>query len=83
MTKKGLAQTNNVGWFQPKLSKLGVISGFVGFTQFNPPKPEVSFSGYSPKIARRHNWYFVTKIVLTYCEKKMVFSDRKKLEIRG
>ena len=24
-----------------------------------------------------HNWYFVTKIVLTYCEKKNVlFSDR-------
>ena len=64
-------------------SKLGVISGFVGFTQFNPPKPDVSFSGYSPKIARRHNWYFVTKIVLTYCEKKIVFSYRKKLEIRG
>ena len=26
------------------------------------------------------NWYFVTKIVLTYCEKKNS-SDREKLEI--
>ena len=25
------------------------------------------------------NWYYVTKIVLTYCEKKKCFSDREKL----
>ena len=55
MTKKGLAQPNNVAWFQPDLSKLGIISGFFGFTEFNPPKPEISASGYSPKITRRHN----------------------------
>jgi hypothetical protein len=55
MTKKGLAQPNNVSWFQPELSKLGIISGFLGFTEFNPPKPEVSASGYSSKIARRHS----------------------------
>ena len=55
MTKKGLAQPNNVDWFQPELSKLGIISGFVGFTEFNPPTTEVSASSYSPKIARRHN----------------------------
>ena len=55
MTKKDSAQPNNVGWFQPELSKLGIISGFAGFSEFNPPKPEVSASGYSPTIARRHN----------------------------
>ena len=27
---------------------------------------------------KNENWYFVTKIVLTYCEKKL-FSDREKL----
>ena len=28
-------------------------------------------------------WYFVTKIVLTYCEKKMFYCSRKTFEIRG
>ena len=28
-------------------------------------------------------WYFVTKIVLTYCEKKMFYLSRKPFEIRG
>ena len=53
MTKKGLAQPDNVGWFQPELSKFGILSGFVGFTEFNLPKPGVSASGYSPKSARK------------------------------
>ena len=26
-----------------------------------------------------HEWYFVTKIVLTYCEKKKCSSDREQL----
>ena len=60
MTKNGLAHPNNVKWFHPN-SKLGFISGFVGFTQFNPPKPEVLVSGYSPKIARRNNILHVQK----------------------
>ena len=29
------------------------------------------------------NWYFVTKIVLTYCEKKLFQWSRKTFEIRG
>ena len=29
-------------------------------------------------FSSNHNWYFVTKIVLTYCEKKLFF-DREKL----
>ena len=28
-------------------------------------------------------WYFVSKIVLTYCEKKIFISLRKTFEIRG
>ena len=30
-----------------------------------------------------NNWYFVTKIVLTYCEKKLFYWSRKTFEIRG
>ena len=30
-----------------------------------------------------HNWYFVTKIVLAYCEKKMFLWLINKIEIRG
>ena len=29
------------------------------------------------------HWYFVTEIVLTYCEKKMFYQLRKTFEIRG
>ena len=33
---------------------------------------------------KRQKWYFATKIVLTYCEKKIVESDCKKtFEIQG
>ena len=37
--------------------------------------------GNKKKIKRGNNkkWYFVTKIVLTYCEKKKCSSDREKL----
>ena len=31
------------------------------------------------KLGLKHKWYFVTKIVLTYCEKKFS-SDREKLK---
>ena len=31
----------------------------------------------------REQWYFVTKIVLTYCEKKLFLWSRKFFEIRG
>ena len=31
----------------------------------------------------KHKWYFVTKIVLTYCEKKLFYWSRKTFEIWG
>ena len=35
---------------------------------------------FLPPFARHEKWYFVNKIVLTFCEKKLVFfSDREKL----
>ena len=34
-------------------------------------------------IAHKYKWYFVTKIVLTYCEKNLFYWSRKTFEIRG
>ena len=34
-------------------------------------------------MKRKKEWYFVSKIVLTYCEKKMFLWSRKTFEIRG
>ena len=33
-------------------------------------------------LVDKDNWYFVTKIVLTYCEKKMFWWSKKKLNSR-
>ena len=38
----------------------------------------ISFYCYSLEKTKGNNWYFVIKIVLTYCEKKYS-SDREKL----
>ena len=40
----------------------------------NPSKLQTKFL----RTKKMRKWYFVTKIVLTYCEKKL-FYDRKKL----
>ena len=34
-------------------------------------------------LFQRQKWHFVTKIVLTYCEKKLFWWSRKTFEIRG
>jgi hypothetical protein len=34
-------------------------------------------------VCTKEQWYFVTKIVFTYCEKKMFYWSRKTFEIRG
>ena len=46
-----------------------------------------SWKGFLPNqihvVRKRKKWNFVTKIVLTYCEKKLFKGSRKTFEIRG
>ena len=43
----------------------------------------VSWAGGMAYWTPSKKWYFVTKIVLTYCEKKLFYWSRKTFEIRG
>ena len=54
----------------------------ISFSRFPNFKPQ---KGHFLVYFNKPNkwWYFVTKIVLTYCEKKLFYWSRKTFEIRG
>ena len=74
----------------PAFFWLFLIYTFTASTTLNKLLPHRRIYTVQTYIWRRKNktrpfqekWYFVTKIVLTYCEKKMFYWSRKTFEIR-
>ena len=84
-----ICKSSNVAILQPKFlayngSNIFSYRGFLIFTTFFFHFPTFSWKcSWMKSIMLCQKWYFVTKIVLTYCEKKLFYSSRKLLKFEA